>query len=291
LFLIGILRGGLYSLMAIGLTLMMGVMNVPSFVHGELLLIGAYLGWFANQILGLNPILSLLFAALGSLLAGILLEKGFFWTLRRKSEEAWLLNSYLVTVGLSFVIQNVALGSLGAVYRGVPNYWEGSIQFGPSVSVSIDRIFGFVTAMVAIFAFWLFLRRTKVGREIRAVAQDEQGAMLVGINLDTIYALTFGLSSMMAGIAGAALLPITPAFPTMGLVPLAKSWYVVILAGLGNIGGAVVGGLVVGMLETTTYYHFGAGWQEVISVFVLILILLVKPSGLFGSEVKGILER
>ena len=126
---------------------------------------------------------------------------------------------------------------------------------------------------------------------IRAVAQDERGAMLVGIELDRIHTLSFGLSSMLAGIAGASLLSINPAYPTMGLLPLAKSWLVVILAGLGNIRGAIIGGFIVGIVEAASYYFLGAGWQDVTSVTMLIIILLFKPSGLFGTEVKGILER
>jgi len=149
----------------------------------------------------------------------------------------------------------------------------------------------FLIAVIAIGAFWLFLRRTRMGMAIRAVAEDARGAMLVGIELDGVYTLSFGLSSMLAGVAGAGLLSLIPASPSMGSVPLAKSWYVVILAGLGNVQGAIIGGFIVGMLEAVAYYVLGAGWQDVVSVFILILILLVKPSGLFGTEVKGVLER
>ncbi len=291
LFITGTLRGGLYALMAAGLALIMGVMNVSSFMHGELYMIGAYLGWLAHVMLGFDPILSILCAALTSFVVGVLMEKVFFHPLRRKSEKEWLLNAYLVTVGLSFMLQNVALVVFKPVFRGVPAYWEGSIQLSPTMGISIDRMMSFLIAVVAIGAFWLFLRRTKMGRAIRAVAEDARGAMLIGIELNNIYTLSFGLSSMLAGIAGASLLSLTPAYPTMGGVPLAKSWYVVILAGLGNTRGAIIGGFIVGMLESISYYALGAGWQDVVSVVILILILLVKPSGLFGSEVKGMLER
>lgn len=291
LFMIGILRGGLYALMAAGLALLLGVMNIASFMHGELYMIGAYMGWFAYAVLGLNPILSLLFAALGSFIAGMVIERGFFYPLRRRSKEGWLLNAYLVTVGLSFVLQNLALAIFRPIYRGIRTYWVGSIRISSGMSISVDRFMGFLVAVATIVAFWLFLRGTKIGRAIRAVAQDERGAMLVGIKLDRIHTLSFGLSSMLAGIAGASLLSIIPAYPSMGLLPLAKSWFVVILAGLGNIRGSIIGGFIVGILEAASYYYLGAGWQDVVSVSILIIILLVKPSGLFGTEVKGILER
>ena len=287
----GTLRGGLYALMAVGLALIMGVINVNSFMHGELYMIGAYAGWLAFVILGINPILAIFFAALTSFIVGILMERVFFRPLRTKSREEWLFNAYLVTVGLSFVLQNVALAIFQPVYRGIPNYWEGSFRLSPTMGISFDRLMSFVIAVIAIAAFWVFLRSTKAGLAIRATAEDARGAMLVGIELDKIYTLSFGLSSMLAGIAGAGLLSIIPAYPTMGAMPLAKSWYVVILAGLGNIRGAIIGGFIVGMLESISYYWLGAGWQDVVSVAILIIILLVKPSGLFGTEVKGVLER
>ena len=286
-----ILRGGMYSLMAMGLAIIMGVMNVSSFMHGEIYMIGAYIGWIASVIFQWNPILSIGFAAVGSFVIGILIEKGFFWTLRRRSKEEWLWNAYLITVGLSFVLQNAALAVFGGIYRGVPGYWEGKIQLSPTIAVSIDRFAAFMISVVTIAAFWFLLMKTELGRAIRAVSQDEHGALLVGIDLDQVYTLTFGLSSMLAGIAGAALLSMIPAYPTMGASPLAKSWFVVILAGLGNVRGAIAGGLIVGVLETVSYYFFGSGWQSVITAAILILILLLKPSGIFGSQIKGSLER
>jgi branched-chain amino acid transport system permease protein len=291
LFVTGILRGGLYALMAVGLALILGVINVNSFMHGELYMIGAYMGWLAHVVMGFDPIISFLFAALVSFIVGVVMEKIFFYPLRRRSKEEWLFDAYLVTVGLSFILQNVALAVFQPVFRGVPAYWEGSIQLSPTMSISIDRMASFLIAVIAIGAFWLFLRRTRMGMAIRAVAEDARGAMLIGIELDGVYALSFGLSSMLAGVAGAGLLSLIPASPSMGSVPLAKSWYVVILAGLGNVRGAIIGGFIVGMLEAVAYYVLGAGWQDVVSVFILILILLVKPSGLFGTEVKGVLER
>jgi branched-chain amino acid transport system permease protein len=120
------------------------------------------------------------------------------------------------------------------------------------------------------------------------VAQEETAAMLMGVDINRIHMLTFALSSMLAAVAGATLLSINPAHPTMGLAPLYKSWYVVVLVGLGNVPGSIAGGFLVGLLETFSYYAFGAGWQEVVSLSVLIVILLFKPAGIFSRELKRV---
>lgn len=291
LFVTGLLRSGIYILMAVGLSLVFGVMNIPNFAHGEFYMLGAYVAFFGYVFFGLDPLISIAIAAAVGFVVGALVEKSVFYTLRKKTKEEWVLNTFLVTVGLSIILQNGALAGWGAKYRGITSYWSGSLNIIGSINIPADRIVAFILAIVAVITFWLFLARTRTGRSIRAVAQDETAAMLVGIDLDRIHNLTFALSCMLAGLAGALLLSLNPAYPTMGLVPLYKAWYVVILVGLGNVTAPVVGGFIVGMLETFSYYFLGAGWQDVISLTVIIIILLVKPSGLFGTGVKGVWER
>jgi len=288
----GLVRGGLYALMALGLALVFGVMNIAHFAHGEIYAIGAYAAYFAYAVFGFSPILAIVAAGITSFVAGMLIEKGLFYPLRKGSKGDWLMNSFLVTVGLSFVLKNGAQAIWGAQFRGISQYWEDSIRILPGVSLAYDRAIAFVISIAAIVIFWLILRRTEFGRAMRAVSQNETGALLVGIDLDRIQSITFALSSMLAGLAGAAMLSILPAYPSMGMTPNNKSWFVVMLVGLGNVGGSIVGGFMVGILETVTYYFLGGGWQDVVSLSVLILILLFKPSGLFGTtEVKGRLER
>jgi branched-chain amino acid transport system permease protein len=201
------------------------------------------------------------------------------------------MNSFLLTVGISFVLRNGALALWGPNYRGITRYWSGSFRFATTMSISLDRAAAFAIAVAAIAGFRLLLARTRLGRAIRAVAQDETGAMLAGIDPDRIRTAAFALSTMLAALAGASLLSLNPAHPGMGTEALYKSWYVVIVSGLGNVGGAIPGGLLIGVLETASYYLFGSGWQEVASIAVLILVLLVRPGGLFGTGVKGIWER
>ena len=287
----GILRGGLYALMAVGLSLVFGVMNIPNFAHGEFYMLGAYFAYFAYTGLGLSPVFSFIMAALGTFAVGIIVERLLFFNLRKRSKKMWVMNTFLVTLGISIIMQNGAKMLWGNSYRGITQYWPGSFSFGFGMEISYDRIVGFAIAMLTILLFWFFLNKTQTGRAIRAVSQDESGASLVGINLNTIHTLTFGLSCLLAGAAGAILLSIIPAYPAMGVQPLYKSWFVLILVGMGNVGASIWGGFLVGMLETVSYIKFGAGWQDVVSLVVIILILIFMPRGLFAKKgVKSVSE-
>jgi branched-chain amino acid transport system permease protein len=287
----GILRGGLYVLMAMGLSLVFGVMNISNFAHGEFYMLGAYFAFFASTVLGANPILCVLIAALGGFICGVIMEKLCFYPLRKRSTGNWVMNSFLVTCGLSFVLQNLAQAWIGVNIKGVNRYWEGGISIMSGMTIPMDRIMGFVIAMLSVGFFWLFFTKTRTGNSIRAVSEHEVGATLVGINLNRIHTLTFALSCMLAAIAGAALLSIAPAHPNMGMAALYKSWTVVILVGLGNIGATLFGGLLLGMLETISIYSLGAGWQDLVTLVLIIIVLIIKPSGLFGKAVKGVWER
>jgi len=286
----GILRGGLYALMAMGLSLVFGVMNIPNFAHGEFYMIGAYLAFFGVSLFHLGPVLSIVLAIVGAFIFGIIIEKGLFYPLRMRSKKQWLMNSFLLTLGISIILQNGMTIVFGANYHGITQFWPGNVQLG-SMTISNDRVVGFLIAIVTIVAFTQFLNRTRIGRAIRAVSLDETGAKLMGIDLNFIHTLTFALSCSLAGLAGASLLSISAAYPTMGVTPLYKSWFVLILVGMGNVEGSIWGGFIVGILETVSYFYFGAGWQDAVSLLIIILILLFKPSGLFAKKgVKTVWE-
>ncbi len=286
----GLLRGGLYALMAVGLALVFGVMNICHFAHGEYYVLGAYAAYFAYATYGLNPILAILAAAGLSFLAGVISDRLFFYPLRKRSKGEWVMNAFLLTAGLSVVLQSVYRLVFGMRYRGITSYWNTTLSiFG--MTISTDRVMAFGIALLAIAGMWFFLQKTRTGRAIRAVSQDETGAMLVGIDLDRIQTLTFGLGSMLAGLGGASLLSLSPAYPFAGNKPLISSWFVVTIAGLGNIEGAIIGGFIVGIFESISYFFLGQGWQEVASLALLILLLLFKPTGLFGTDVKSVWER
>lgn len=288
----GILRGGNYILIAMGLSLVFGVMNTPNFAHGEFYMIGAYIAYFTSTFLTQNPIVCILMAAVGGFICGAVMEVTTFQPLRKRSvdTEAWVMNSFMVTAGVAVIIQNLVQAFIGVNYKGIDYYVEGTVTWISSIGISADRIFSFVLAMVFVTAFWLYLTKTKSGNSIRAVAENELGAMLIGINIRRVHTLAFALSGMLAAVAGAALISINPAYPMMGLGPLYKSWFVVILVGMGNVGATVAGGFIVGILEACSSYFFGPGWEDIVSLTVISTILIVKPSGLFGKGVKGIWE-
>ena len=299
-----IITGGMWSLLAVGLALILGVMNIPHFAHGESFMVGAYVAYFVftplyehlqsnpNRFLSvIAPFFGFIAAAVAGFLLGIIIEKLIFYQLRRRTKSRWVMNAFLVTVGISFILTYGTTLAIGPNFRGIPRYWEvKSINVG-SVYVSIDRVVAFAIAIVTLAGLWYFLRKTRTGRAIRAVSQDEAGAQIVGININFIHTLTFALATAMAALAGACLLFMFQAYPTVGLKPLYFAWYVVMLVGLGNVSGAIVGGFIVAFLQTATQQFFGIAWEEVIPTLVMMVVLLVAPSGIFGSEVKGIQEQ
>lgn len=299
-----IVTGGMWALLAVSLALVFGVMNIPNFAHGDFFMVGAFVAYFVfvplnnylkanpNQFLGwLAPFAPILIAAGVGLLLGILVEKIIFMPLRRRSKEQWVMNTFLLTVGLSFIMINGAQLIWGTNYRGVPRYWDAEPLRMGTVSISMDRVVVFLIALVTISALWAFMRGTNAGRAIRAVSQDETGAQMVGINLNRMYTLTMALSGALAALAGASLLFMFQAYPAVGLKPLYFAWFVVMLVGMGNVEGAIIGGFIVALLQTLTSYYIGIAWDDVIATAAMILILLFKPSGLFGSSVRGIWEK
>jgi branched-chain amino acid transport system permease protein len=294
----------MWALLAVGLALVFGVMNVPMFAHGEAFMVGGFVAYFVfvpiQKYLRLHPsaamsvvapFVGILAATLAGAILGVIFERLIFSPLRKRTKAGWVMNAFLVTVGISFVLINGTNLVLGPNFRGIPRYWDIKPLDLLGVRVSVDRLIAFAIAAVTIIAVWLFLRKTRTGRAIRAVSQDETGAQLVGINLNSIFTLTFALATAIAALAGATLLFMFQAYPTVGLKPLYFAWYVVMLAGLGNVAGAVVGGFIVALLQTATQQFFGINWEDVIPTLVMVLVLIIAPSGIFGSEVKGIQEQ
>jgi len=299
-----IVSGGMWALMSVGLALVLGVMNIPHFAHGESFMVGAYVAYFVftplNSYLTENPnrFLSMIAPFAGIFVAmivgavmGAIIERLVFAPLRKRTKSGWVMNTFLLTVGLAFVMINGATLILGPNYKGIPRYWDvPPIEF-LGARMAVDRLVAFFLAIITLAIFWFFMRQTRTGRAIRAVSQDETGAQIVGIDLNYIHTLTFALATAMAAMAGASLLFLFQAYPTVGLKPLYFSWFVVMLVGLGNVAGAIVGGFLVALLQTATQQFIGIAWEDVVPTLVMILVLLVAPSGIFGSEVKGIQEQ
>lgn len=299
-----LITGGMYALLAVGLALVFGVMNIPHFAHGESFMVGGYVAFYVFSpiqealrgsenkfLIYISPFAGIIAAAIAGAILGILIERFIFAPLRHRTKSGWVMNAFLLTVGISFVMTNGATLTLGPNFRGVSKYWEVPILEFWGLRLVVDRVIAFVIAVGTIgFLMW-FLRATRVGRAIRAVSQDETGAELVGINLDFIHTLTFSIATSTAAIAGAALLFLFKVYPTVGLMPLYFAWYVVMLAGLGNVGGAIIGGFIVAILQSTTQLFLEISWETVVPTAIMILVLLIAPSGIFGSEVKGVQEQ
>lgn len=300
-----LVTGGMWALMAGGLALVFGVMNIPSFVHGDLFMIGTLVALFSftpiqaiirdnSGLLILKwtgPLVGMVLAFLVGAIIGVLMEILLFRQLRRRSKEQWVMNTFLLTAGVGIIFENLAQIKFGNLAQGISRYWDFPPLVILGVSVGIDRLMTFVIAMVVLVLFAWFLQKTRTGRAMRAVSMDETGAQMAGIGLTRIYQLTLALSCGLAALAGAVLLWNNPFIPTVGAVPLLIAWYVVILAGLGNVQGAVVGAFLVALVQQLTGRYLSQDWVDVLPTAIIILILLFKPSGLFGSEVKGVWEQ
>src|SRR6202022_253662 len=269
----GLVTGAIWALVAAGLALVFGVMNIPSFAQGEFFLVGSLSGYLVftamSQRIGGGmawavPIITIVLALLVGMLVGALIDVVIFGQMRRRIREQWVMNTFVVTVGISVVMINGYQLIWGTDYRGIPDYFAAPpIQvFG--VGIAIDRGFALAVGAVSITALWALLRFARLGRAIRAVSQDEAGAQMSGIDISRIQTLTFAISSGLAALAGATLLFNFPAFPYVGVKPLYVAWTVVILAGLGNVGGAVVAGFIIALLEANTGFFIGSAWAAVV---------------------------
>ena len=299
-----VVTGGMTALVAMGLALTLGVLNIPMFAHGEYFMIGTLTAYYVftpisdfinthpdSALVFWGPLITIVAAMIVGALAGVVSEVLVFSQLRKRSRENWVMNSFLLTVGLSVVLINAHQLFFGADFKGITRYWSGMPITVMDVFISRDRAIAFVLAVVVVAAFWFFMTYTRTGRAIRAVSQDENGALMVGIGLNGILMLTMSLSCALAAIAGAGLLFMYPSYPSVGLEPLYMAWFVVILAGLGNVLGAVMGAFMVALLKVLTIEYIGSGWDFVVPSALIIVILIFKPSGLFGSEVRGVLDK
>jgi branched-chain amino acid transport system permease protein len=275
-------RGSMYALMGTGLALIFGIMGVSNFSHGELFMIGTYVMFAVSVMLGAPFVVGIIGAAAVLFLVGMLIERGLIEPLRKRAGRDWLLDTFVLTIGLSVVLQNLALIAFGSRRLGIAQMIEGSLTFGV-ISISYERLAILAIATVAVVLLWAFIKFTHVGKAIRATSQDPDAAQTLGIDINRVYTYTFGLGAALAGLSGALLISIYPAYPTVGLQPIIKSFAVVILGGLGYVPGAIAGGMLLGVIEAYTIFFMSAGWQNVLTSVLVVLILIFRPYGLFSS--------
>ncbi|MEM2491019.1 MAG: branched-chain amino acid ABC transporter permease [Candidatus Bathyarchaeia archaeon] len=278
----GILLGGIYALMSIGLNLIFGVVKVVNFAHGEFLMIGMYIAYWAFALYGLDPYVSLPLVALSILALGALTQ-GLIINPLLKTKD---INQVLATIGLMIFLENLALFLWKSDFRSVLTaYSAASISMG-EIRLSLSRIFAFAVAMSTAIVLYFLLTKTDVGRRIRAVAQDAEAAELMGIDHRRIYIATFGLGGALVGVAAAAMSPIYYAFPTVGALFGPTAFIVVVLGGLGSFIGAMIGGLIIGIVESIAGVLTNAELAKAFAFAIFLLVLFRKPTGLFGERAR-----
>jgi branched-chain amino acid transport system permease protein len=274
----GVLSGALYALVALGLALIFGVMRVINIAHGPLLMLGAYVTYFLYSRVGLNPFLAVPVSMAALFVVGLLLQR----TLVFRVVNAPELSSLLLTFGISIALVNLAQLAFTSDLRAI-EYITGSWVVG-GLALSKPRFIAFVFATALTALAFLFLKWTRLGKAIRATSQSREVAMVCGIDVARIHLLTFGLASALAAAGGALLAVIVAIQPEMGGVWTFKSFLVIVLGGAGNYPGALLGGLLLGLVEQLASLFLTTQLSEVVAYVLLVVVLLVRPTGLLGGR-------
>ena len=276
----GLLTGAVYALVALGLTLIYGVLHIINFAHGALLTIAMFAAFFAYRELGLDPYLAIFMLAPAFFAFGYGLQRFIIGPASHGDDR----NILLVTLGLAVIIENALLFAFRADTRtiDVPYAFE-SINLGFTF-VAVPRVAGFVAVFVVASALWLIMAFTDMGRAIRAVAKEKLGAQLAGIDVAHIYAVTFGLGTACVAIAACLLIPSYYVNPSAGNAFILVAFTIVVLGGMGSVLGALIGGLIIGVVESLSSLFLGESLGQVGIFLIFIAVLLVRPSGLFGAR-------
>lgn len=286
IFMSGLLTGGIYALIAVGLNLQYGVARVLNVAHGEFIMLGAFATYWLYILFGINPLVSLVIGGPIVFIIGILIHNTVFQYIRSSSESigAFEGRSLLASFGLLFIIQNLALLSWGPEIKGYSYLAEPVNLLGTIFAA--NRLIALFFAGAIGLTFYLFLSRTRLGKAIRAASQDTATAQLMGINIHRVLGLCFGLGALMAGLAGSLISMMFEITPDMGLPYTVIALIVVVLGGLGSIPGSFIGGLILGLVGSiVTYLH--PGLSLVAYYMIFILLLLVKPTGILGKKKNG----
>jgi branched-chain amino acid transport system permease protein len=272
--------GGTYALLGIGLTLIFGIMRVVNFTHGELYAFGAYCMYALVMPLGLNFFLALVVA----MALGVLLGSAIELLLLSRLRGADIDTTMLVMIGAWIAMQNTEQLVWTGVALSISNPFPAEpLVLGP-LSVSWNRVYVFVIALTLIFATYYLVNRTRLGKAMRATFQDRDTAALMGVRIDRIHTATFALGSGLAAAAGALLGPVFVVAPTMGDLAASKAFAIVILGGLGSITGATLGGFILAFVEEIGASYISSGYRDAMGFLLIILILLVRPTGLFAQK-------
>jgi branched-chain amino acid transport system permease protein len=276
----GLLFGGVYSLMAVGLTLIFGVMRVVNFAHGDMMVWGMYLAWLLATRAGVDPYVGFAACAAALFLLGVATQRLLVDRIVDAPHEMQI----LLMLGVALVLENAALVAFGPdPVRVRSSLRAATVWLGP-IFVDVARLVTFGVAIALTLVLYLFLSRTDLGRSMRAAADNSYGALVIGTDVRRVYAVAFGIGAACVGAAGALVSPILPFSPSGGLTASVASFNIVIIGGMGSLLGAFVGGLLVSVAESLGAVFLAPSLKELVSFSLLVVILLVRPAGLFGKS-------
>ena len=274
----GVLTGALYAMIGIGLTVVFGVMRIINLAHGEMVMLGMFGAFWGQKLWKLDPFVSLLVWTPLMFVAGVLLYR----LLLRKIIPGGELNTLLYTAGLSLLVANLALLAWTGDYRTISLSYGVTVRpFG--IAIAVPLAIAFVLAILITVTLGLFLSRTNLGRAIRATSQNPGASVLMGIDVERVAMVTFGLGTALAGAAGVLLAPSLYLYPTVGELLIVKCFVIVVLGGLGSVPGAIAGGILLGVVESLGAVYVSGAYKDGIGFVLFLAVLLYRPSGLFGA--------
>jgi branched-chain amino acid transport system permease protein len=276
----GVMLGGIYALMSIGLTLIFGVLKIVNFAHGEFLMLAMYLAWAMVSFLGLSAYAAAIAVIPALFVFGALV---YLLVVRPAVDKPHLIVVF-ATMGLSIAMQNLALLLMSADLRDVPPLLAGApVRIGPLL-FRLELLLGFVISIAVTLALMAFLKRSYFGKAVRATVQDRDAAMLMGINVPRLFLLTFAGGSALVGLAGCVMVPLYSTFPTVGLNFILIAFVVVVLGGMGSIEGAWLGGVCIGVVQSLSAYYIAPAYGQLLYFLVFLLVMLFRPNGFLGQR-------
>ena len=276
----GILTGGVYALAGIGMSLVFGVMNISNFAHGDLMMLGMYLAYFAFTLLHIDPYLSLLLIIPTAFLFGFLIEKVFIHRIIHHPHQ----NQILLTIGLGLIMSNTALLAFTSDPKILTTSYSSSAVNIGGISLSVPLLLSFAITTVIIGILFVFLSKTTTGLALWATSQNRDAAQLMGINVAKMSAIAFGLGTALAATAGALIAPVYYIHPLAGHTFLLKAFTICVLGGLGSVVGAGVGGIIIGIVESMSSTYLSSDWKDVVVFIIFLMVLLLRPQGLLGKK-------
>jgi branched-chain amino acid transport system permease protein len=277
----GLTLGGIYSLVALGLTLVYGILHVPNFAHGAFYMAGAYAAFWLITTQGFNYWVGMAGAAVAVALIAVLAERLVFHPLR----DAPGLHHMIAAIGLLLFLEAGAQAVWGADFHRLPTPYTGIVEIG-GATAPVQRLMIVGAAFALMVALHLFLKKTVTGSTIIAMAQNRQGAALVGIDPNRVAMLTFAISGVLAAVAATLYAPINLIYPAMGHLVITKAFVIIILGGMGSVPGAIVGGLIIGFAESFGAFYISPDYKDIIAFALLVVILSLRPEGLFTKGVR-----